>query len=59
MPLSPSQPQEELHPKGKEVGILVLDAFAKLQKATQLRVFLAVRIEELDRFLLNLIFGYF
>jgi len=32
--MSPSQPQEELHPKGKEVSILVLDAFAKLQKAT-------------------------
>jgi len=47
MPLSPSQPQEELHPKGKEIGILVLDAFAKLQIATQLRIFLAVRVEQL------------
>jgi len=39
MPVSPSQPQEELRPKGKEVGILVLDAFAKLQKTTVSCVF--------------------
>jgi len=38
MPLSPSQPKELL-PKGKEVGILVLDAFAKLQKAAVSCVF--------------------
>jgi hypothetical protein len=39
MLLSPSQPQEELRPKVKEVGILGLGAFAKLQKATVSCVF--------------------